>query len=382
MNSKDLMLRVLSGKPLDPPPVVLHSWGAYKIGLAGINPKYLYYLGGPELAEIERQFYERFKPDWMHLGSGASKNWWGRSRKVENNRAFIQSEDGTHWMEILDNYLLAEGETYSKKPDKKLRLESKAEIDDYFASTAYSEEDILQSGRFEHVSILTKEYGDQVFIAINDGAPGCSIPGYSFEEMMIACVEKPSLVAYYIYKSCEQFLADVRAAKACGAHAYIFSEGFGGSLDNLSPEMHEVIELDAKVWFYSEVRKTGVLPIGYWLGDVRPNMHLINRLDMAALMIEESKKNFTLDPVEVRRNLRADICLIGNLDSALLLKGTPEQIRLEVHRQLQAVKHGAFILANGSPLIIGTPPANIETFVAEGKSGLKINSVQGGNLYE
>jgi len=125
-----------------------------------------------------------------------------------------------------------------------------------------------------------------------------------------------------------------------------------------------------------------VLPIGYWLGDVRPNMHLINRLDMAALMIEESKKNFTLDPVEVRRNLRADICLIGNLDSALLLKGTPEQIRLEVHRQLQAVKHGAFILANGSPLIIGTPPANIETFVAEGKSGLKINSVQGGNLYE
>ncbi|MGB9587539.1 MAG: uroporphyrinogen decarboxylase family protein, partial [Armatimonadota bacterium] len=369
MKAKERMIQALSGKSQDPPPVVLHSWGDYKVELAGIHPKYQYYLGGPELAEIERSFYKRFEPDWMHLGSGADKNWWGQPRKVDGNRAFIQSSDGARWIEIQDNYILAEENQPTKTLNRRLRLESRAEIDDYFAARVYSENEILQCGRFDHVSILSGECGSEVLIAVNDGAPGCSIPDHSFEEAMIACTEKPDLVKHYIFKSCEQFLVDVRAAKACGADAYIFSEGFGGSLDQLSPEMHERLEMDAKKWFYSEVRKIGILPIGYWLGDVRRNMGLINQLDMAALMIEESKKGFVLDPLEIRLALKPDICLIGNVDSAMLLHGTCEQIRSEVFRQLCAAGYGAFVLANGSPLIIGTPVANVEAFVAAGRAG-------------
>lgn len=370
MNAKERMIRALSGESQDPPPVVLHSWGDYKVELTGIHPKYQYYLGGPELAEIERNFYKRFEPDWMHLGSGADKNWWGQPRRVDGNRVFIRSSDGARWIEIQDNYILAEEDQPSKTQNRRLRLESRAEIDDYFAGRVYSENEILQCGRFEHVSILAREYGGEVLIAVNDGAPGCGIPDHSFEEAMIACTEKPDLVAHCIFRSCEQFLVDVRAAKACGAEAYIFSEGFGGSLDQLSPEMHERIEMDAKKWFYSEVRKIGMLPIGYWLGDVRRNMRLINQLDMAALMIEESKKGFVLDPLEIRLALRPDICLIGNVDSAMLLYGTNEHIRNEVRRQLRAAEYGAFVLANGSPLIIGTPAANIEVFVSAGREGV------------
>ena len=368
MNAKERLKQALSGKSLDPPPVVLHSWGDYKVELAGIHPKYQYYLGGPELAEIERSFYKRFEPDWLHLGSGADRNWWGRPRRVDGNRAFIRSSDGTRWIEIQDNYILAEEDQPTRTQNRRLRLESRAEIDDYFAARAHSENKILQSGRFEHVSILAKEYGGDVLIAVNDGAPGCGIPDHSFEEAMIACTEKPDLVAHCIFRSCEQFLVDVRAAKACGAEAYIFSEGFGGSLDQLSPEMHERLEMDAKKWFYSEVRKIGMLPIGYWLGDVRRNVRFINQLDMAALMMEESKKGFVLDPLEIRLALRPDICLIGNVDSAMLLHGTSEQIRNEVCKQLHAAEYGAFVLANGSPLIIGTPAANVEVFVAAGRA--------------
>ncbi len=368
MNSKELMTRVLSGERVDRPPVVLHSWGDYKVELAGHDPRFQYYQGGEELAGIERTFYERFGPDWMHLGSAAWIGFWDRERKVEGGQAYIRSADGSRRIRIRSDYNL---EDYGDVPwwgqGPKLRLESKAAIDDYFAGLWGTEQEIIESGRFRHMEIMSREYGDRVLIAINDGAPASWLPDHSFDDMMVACIEKPDLVVHYIFRDCERFLTSVRAAKACGAHAYIFSEGFGGSLDSISPEMHERLEGDTKRWFYQEVRKIGLLGIGYWLGDVRPNMRLINSLDMAGLMIEEDKKTFALDPIEIRQMLRPEVALFGNVDSTLLRHGTPDEIRSAVRRQKQASDYGPFIIANGSPIVIGTPPANVDAFMDEAR---------------
>jgi hypothetical protein len=370
ISSKDRLLNVLAGERTDLPPVVFHSWGDYKVEFAGFHPKFQRYVSDRELMGIERAFYERFRPDWMHLGSAPQRRFWARSRRVEGNRAFIRSRDGTQWIEIQDDYSLAadSSDTPSSGGRPPFSLESKAAIDDYYAAFVSTEDDILKSGRFNHMKYLADMYGDRVLIAINDGLNGW-IPGYSFEDSLVACIEKPDLAAYTVFKICERFLTDVRAAKAAGAHAYIFSEGYGGSLCLLSPELEERVEGDAKRWFYSEVRKIGLLPIGYWLGDVRPNMRLINSLDMAGLMIEEDKKGFTLDPVEIRRMLRTEICLFGNVDSALLLRGMPDAIRSAVRRQLKAAAEGPFVLANGSPIVIGTPPENLDAYMQEARQG-------------
>ncbi len=357
------MLHVLTGECTDPLPVVLHSWGDYKIEFAGLHPKFQPYLGGEELAEVERTFYERFRPDWMHLGSAGWRGLWSRPRRVEGRRAFIRSADGRRWIEIRDDYALDDpGEIPSQESLCPFRLDDRRAIDDYYAANQLTVQDVLESGRFEHLRSLAATHGDRVLIAVNDGTPGW-LPGYSFEEMVIACLEKPDWVAYNIFKDCERFLNVVRAARLCGAHAYIFSEGFPFSLDILSPSMHERLEGEARRWFYAEVRKIGILPIGYWLGDVRPNMSLINSLDMAGLMIEEDKKSFVLDPLEIRRRLHPKICLFGNLDSALLLHGPIEAIRAAVRRQMQTAAEGPFVLANGSPLILGTPPEHIDAFI-------------------
>ncbi len=132
--------------------------------------------------------------------------------------------------------------------------------------------------------------------------------------------------------------------------------------------MHERLELETKRSFYSQVRETGLLGIGYFLGDVRPNMTFINSLDMAGLMIEESKKTFILDPMEIRKMLRPEVCLFGNVDSLLLKGGGPDRIREEVRRQKAAAEFGPFVMANGSPIIIGTPPGNLDAFLDEGRS--------------
>jgi hypothetical protein len=368
MTSKDGILNALAGEQTDTPPVVLHGWGDYKVAFAGFHPKFQYYQGGEELAGVERTFYERFRPDWIHLGSAEWREVWTRTRRIEGDRAFIRSGDGQRWIEILDDYSLADDSDLPAKQNlPPFRFDSTASIDEYYAAIHRSVGDILCKGQLDHVKPVADAYADQVLIAVNDGTPGW-IPGLSFEEVVIACIDHPDLVAYNIYKACEHFLSYVRAAKALGAHAYIFSEGFPYSLDILSPAMHERLEGDARRWFYAEVRKIGILPIGYWLGDVRPNMRLINSLDMAGMMIEEDKKGFTLDPVEIRGMLRPEICLFGNLDSNLLLKGTPDEIRLEVRRQRKAAARGAFILANGSPLVIGTPAENLDLYLQEARA--------------
>ncbi len=374
MTPKDRMLSVLAGERTAAPPVVLHSWGDYKVQFAGHPPKLQYYQGGDELAEVERTFYERFRPDWIHLGSAGRRELWTRPRRVEGDHVYLRSEDDTRWLEIRADYTLARDHDSPAQDTTAPRLESKSAIDDYYAATRTTVEHVLASGRFDHVRRLADSYGDHVLIAVNDGTPGW-VPGASFEEMAIACVEKPDLMAHHIYKACEHFLNDVRAAKMAGAHAYIFSEGFPHSLDVLSPVMHERVEGDARRWFYTEVRRIGILPIGYWLGDVRPNMRLINSLDMAGLMIEEDKKGFTLDPLEIRKMLRPEICLFGNLDSALLLRGPLDAIRTAVRRQIRAAAHGPFVLANGSPLIIGTPPEHIDTFLNEARQGARHEEV-------
>ena len=367
MTSKNRMLNVLAGELTAAPPAVFHSWGDYKVEFAGFPWKFFPYQGGEELAGVERVLYERFRPDWIHCGSGAGQWSWNRERRVEGNRAFLRSEDGQRWLEIQENYSLAPDPAVPATPytGPRLTLESRAAIDEYFAADTDTVESLLASGTFDHLKRVADEYGDRVFIAINDGMNG--LPWVPFEDLMMAAMDHPDLVAYAIQGQVRQFMKRVQAAKACGAHAYIFSEGMGGSLCQLSPALEEHVQADAKRWLYAEVRKIGLLPIGYWLGDVRPHMRWLNSLNMAGLMIEEDKKGFALDPLEIRRMLRPETCLFGNLDSNLLLWGTPDAIRAEVCRQRRAAAEGPFVFANGSPLVIGTPAANLDAYMQEAR---------------
>jgi hypothetical protein len=368
MSSRDLLRRCLAGERASPPPAVLHSWGDYKVEFAGFHWKFQYWQGGEELAGVEATFYNRFHPDWIHCGSGAGRWNWNRERRVEGNRAFVRSDDGRRWLEIQENYHVEPDPAVPAVPytGPRLTLESKASVDEYFDADRPTTEAILESGTFDHMKRVADAFGDTVFIAINDGMNG--LPWIAFEDMMIEAFDKPELVSYAIRRQCENFMPRVRAAKACGAHAYILSEGLGGSLGQLSPALEERVQVEGKRWLYAEIRKAGVLPIGYWLGDVRPHMNWLNSLDMAGLMIEEDKKGFTLDPLEIRRMLRPETCLFGNLDSTLLCRGTPEAIRAETRRQRRAAEAGAFVFANGSPLVVGTPPANIDAFLQEARA--------------
>lgn len=339
MNSKERMLGMLKGNKVDRIPVTPHWWGVYKFQLSGKASGYLdepkcWALSGKDLAEVDSLFYETFKPDLFHLNCGPGILRDKYRRKKTN--------------ELAQRVKL---------------LNSKADIDEYVDLAYLSADEIRHDRIYDHVRQLASIYGNEVFIAVNEGNPICQIldPNgiFGFEEGLIALLEKPNMMAYLIYREYEKMTEKLIVLSEYGCHAYIGSETYC-SADIISPKMYRDLIFPAHKNFYQKVKDTGILPIVYFLGDINPLIDDINRMGVAALLVEESKKTFVLDVIDIRKRLSPDITLFGNLDSVYtLLKGTREEVVAETKKQLEAARYGSFVMANGCPVAFDTPKENI-----------------------
>ena len=343
MTSKELMLKAFCGETTDQIPVSPHWWGLYKFQVAGIISGYegeagAWSLSGEELAKVDELFYETFKPDMFHLTTGASR--------------------------------LARDENYCREYNRLLKevckLESKSAIDEFVKLAYPSKEEILNSGIFDHIRILSKKYGEDVFIALNEGNPICTVfDSYmGFVEGLTALVEKPEMMEYFVFKLYEGLLPRMEALVESGAHGYIGSETYC-SCDIISPRMYRDIVFPAQQFFYKSIERMGLIPIAYFLGDIRPIIKDIRKLGIKGLMVEESKKAFILDIAEIYRMLEEEVVLFGNLDSVyILLKGSTRDVERETIKQLEVVTNGRFIMANGSPICFDTPAENIHAMIS------------------
>jgi len=78
MSNKENTLKTLKRIMTDKIPVSPHWWGLYKFELAGMikdykNESKAWSLCGEELAQIDIDCYERFRPDTFHLTTGSSR---------------------------------------------------------------------------------------------------------------------------------------------------------------------------------------------------------------------------------------------------------------------------------------------------------------------
>jgi len=138
MNSRERILKALGGERTDVNPVAIHGWGLYKFALSGIISDYreekkAWNIGGEDLAKIEGNFYETFKPDWMHLS------------------------EGPYFDDIKDRI---NDPGYSDLLAEVRNLESKKAVDE-FVDVIYPGVEELENGpKFKHVKILSEQYGD------------------------------------------------------------------------------------------------------------------------------------------------------------------------------------------------------------------------------
>jgi len=348
MTSKEIVINTVNGLPAERVPVTPHWWGLYKfevaLGMKDYSEEYKAWgLDAEGLAQIDAEFYELFKPDIFHLTTAPSVVPF----TDERNKRIGDS------LEKMRSSLSA------------------SDIDGYIGAIYQDEDEIIESGVFRHVTILREKYPD-VFIAVNEGNPICSILDphgiIGFERGLIALIENPGFMAELTYRLYEALLPRMRALRTAGADGYIGSETYC-SCDLISPETYRNIVYPAQKYFYTETKKTGLYPFVYYCGEVLPILEYICELGADALLVEESKKNFSLEISEIYRRINGRMTLFGNLDSVdILQKGTQEDVKRETVRQISVCGKGRFIMANGCPISFSTPVENVRAMIETAKN--------------
>lgn len=350
MNSRELLLKALSGEKVDITPVAPHTFGYYKFEHAGIITDYsdpaqeerAYAMTGRPRADVEINFYQAFQPDWIYTESPT--------------------------LLVFDRQQQAA--TYGELREEMRLLESKRAIDDFVEAMYPSHDQLRNSAMFDHLRILVQEYGDQVFIVFSYPAPSNSIfdpkTGFlGFEDGLMALLEKTEMVKYLVDRCYEKHAEFDLVLAETGCHGHISGEAYI-SADIISPKLYEAVFFDAQREYCRAASKTGLKLLMCFWGDVNPLIDYFNRLDIHGLMIEESKKGFVLEVGDIRRRLAEHIALLGNLDSVgTLLRGTTRDVIEEVQRQIRVTRgRGAFIVRNGSPVAPRTPVENFKAMIA------------------
>jgi len=337
------MLNAFAGAETDVTPVGFHAWGLYKFQLAGVIDGYggediAWGIGGGALADIEANFYETLKPDFFHLSEGPC---------VYPKHKMLQKE-------------------YAPLMEELRLLESKNAIDAFVAECYPGPEEYIASGRFDHVGILSRRYGEDAFIALHNATPVNDVfdsEGFmgGFDEAMIAAAEKPDMMAYLVYRSHMKSLDYCRALAACGAHAHISTEAYLSS-DLVSPKLYERILFDAQKDFYRGVADAGLIPVMCFWGNINPLLPYFRKIPFKGIMIEEPRKGYDLNAACIKRELsETGAAVFGNLPAeTLLLDGTPEEVGLATRAMLDSLGDTkGFVMCCGTPIAFDTPLENL-----------------------
>jgi len=367
MNSKGRMLTVLEGRRADLVPVAPHWWGNYKFEIAGKDHMLDCWTDGPGMVPVYQAFFERFRPDWLHLSGGYPRRWRGipsgeyRGIRV-GERMFLVAPDGSR------DEILADGNLRSSKREERdlstpgaVRRAIDEDLANFRVTTA---DDIVATGYTDHAAALVREYGDSVFVCVNVGAPGMLAFGSErYQESLMALYDYPEGVKRLVWRRYEAALEPAKAFARVGVHGWLISEDMAGA-DTFSPRMYQEILYPADCWFFEQISRLGLVPMVYFCGDVRPLVSLIRDSGAHGLLIEDNRKTFAFDLVQMVKELQGKVCLFGNIDTTdLLLRGRPSEVELAVRQQLAAAEYGPFVVANGSPLAPGTPPENVQAMV-------------------
>jgi hypothetical protein len=379
-NGKEVLLATLSGAKAERMPCAPHWWGSYKYEVQGLDARRDCWRDGEGLAAVYAGFYEQFHPDWFHLAIGTPR--WFRDARLEDraDRPFLVIDPRWRGLKQEDRYFswLAAGDEPivdfadqilgSRAARPRVDLASRRAIDAYVRDRIHMPAALIEEqGYTDHVRRITADYGGRALVIVNLPSPVCEIfdplTGYlGFEAGLLAFHDHPEGMRRLLERCYESHLEWARAYARAGAHAFVVSETYV-SPDLVGPEVYRRFLKDVHKDYFREIQRAGLIPICYFLGDVNPLLDDLTEIGIRALLVEESKKSFRLEIGEIWRRLEGRLALFGNLDSiAVLLHGTPGEVRAEVRRQCAEAPAG-FVVANGSPLTPGTPPENLRAMI-------------------
>jgi len=202
---------------------------------------------------------------------------------------------------------------------------------------------------------------DRVLTVGSMGTPYWGCYGvFGFAGLMQSVLDAPKLVRYAAERNLARAEGVIKYYQSIGCDC-VFIEECLSSADLLSQKQYDEFVLPTTRAVLELIWKHGMRSVFYMCGDVMPRIARVAELPFSAFAVEESKKGFVLDIGEVRRALGRERTLFGNVDVCLVRDASREQIAAEVRRQCEtAGADGRFVVSNGSPFTLDTPPARID----------------------
>ena len=220
-----------------------------------------------------------------------------------------------------------------------------------------------EDGRHELPRILLERFGAEKYALVHVGSPYWPCHAlWGFEGMMVGLVDFPELIERATRRLLEDAIGQVSAFSAAGADCVWIEECM---TDMVSPEQYARFCLPHLRELTDAIRGAGLRSTHYFCGNPHGKWDLLLDTGADALALEESKKGFEIDIAAVADRVAGRMTLFGNLDSIHLLeKGTDQELRHEVSRQLDAGRRNGsrFVMSVGSPVTPNTPLARVRRY--------------------
>ncbi|MGE5504056.1 MAG: uroporphyrinogen decarboxylase family protein [Actinomycetota bacterium] len=154
-------------------------------------------------------------------------------------------------------------------------------------------------------------------------------------------------------KCSDFFRKQVAAYRAAGADVLLYSNPFG-SLDIVTPRMFRQLSLP---WMKRDLGPVGVKDMVYYCGSARINKvmeDVISELGMSAFYISPLE-----DVAEAKRIAAGRALIAGTIDDIKIANWTPDQVRAEVRRVIEAGMPGGRFLFGTLLMPLSIPEINI-----------------------
>jgi len=317
----------------------------------------------------------KFQPDWIEIGTGASKSWAERTQIVQQNGVLFYEDKISGVRLPMHQAPMPTGDVGLSASSPSTRdlwdappLLSKEYID--ILIPIFTPDELLRRGDFDLPRQVIADYGDQYFIStILDTPFSDAYDLLGFQGLMTLQYDQPDLVHYLLQRKLAQTQQVMEAWSVVGIHGVYVEEVFTGA-DTISPRSYDEFAFAYNQPYFRHMRSLGLIPIHYVCGDAIPRLDRISQLDIAAVAVEESKKNFHIEIKDVVNRVGDRVAVLGNIDAVQFgLHSTLEDMAAEVKRQAEIGKRAkGFAVSTGSPFPLETNPRLVDMLVSTAHS--------------
>ena len=217
----------------------------------------------------------------------------------------------------------------------------------------------------DHVEAVVRRYGKEHFLmAYMTGILWSCHWHLGQSNMLCMLIEEPDLIRYLSDRLLENTIEAIRAQCALGYDGIFIDDAMAYS-DIISVRHYEQFSLPYLKTMVDEVHRLGRKAILIYFGGVSDRLEQIVATGADGLMVETSMKNYVNDIVQIAGQIGERITLFGNIDPVRVLQdGTDGQLEDELRRQAQAArKSRGFIMSTGSPITPRTPLDRVRKFI-------------------